>query len=107
MRQQQRFAVHGDLGFVHGFEKSRLCARGGAIDFIGENDVCENRTGSKLEFAGFGIVNADAENVAGQKVRSELDALESAVKRFCESLRESGLANAGYVFDKQMAASLP
>src|SRR6266851_3880352 len=102
--KRERFAVHGDLRFVHGFEKSGLRARRGAVDFVSENDVGENRAGTKFKFARLGIVDADAENVAGEQVRGELDALKAAMKGFCESLRESGLADAGYVFDEEVAA---
>src|ERR1700674_2530084 len=102
--QRERFAVDGDLRFVHGFEKRGLGARRGAIDFVGEDHVGENWAGTKFKIARFGIVDADAENIAGEQVRRELDALKAAMKRFCERLRESGLANAGNVFDEQMAA---
>src|SRR5882762_2792315 len=103
-RQRQSFAVNRDLRFVHGFEKRGLRARRGAIDFVGEDHVCENRAGTKFKFARLGIVDAHTENVAREQIRGELDALEAAVKGFCESLRESRFADAGNVFDQQMAA---
>src|SRR6266852_6387535 len=104
LRQRERFAVDCDLRFVHGFEKRGLRARGGAVDFVGEDHVSENRAGTKFKIARFGIVDAHTENVAGEEGRSELDALETAMKGFCERLRESGLADAGDVFDEQVAA---
>src|SRR5579862_3039946 len=104
MRKLQSLAVHRHLRFVHSFEERRLRARSSAVDFIGEHDVGENRAGTKLELARFRIVNAYAENVARQQVRSELDALECTVKRFRESLGQSGLANTRNVFNQQMAA---
>jgi len=102
--EQLRSAVHADLGFVHGLEKGGLCARRGAIDFVGEHDIGEDRTGPKFKLARFGIVNADAKNVARKQIRSELDALEGAMKRFGESLSQGGLADARNIFDEQMAA---
>ncbi len=104
IRQGERFAVHRDLRFVHGLEKRGLRARCGAVDFVGEHDVGEDRAGAEFKLARFGIVDADAEHVAGQQVRSELNALEGAMKRFREGLRERGLADAGDVFNQQMAA---
>jgi len=104
LRQRQGFAVDGDLRFVHGFEKSGLRARGSAVDLVGENYVGENRAGTKFKFPRLGIVDADAEDVAGEQVRRELDALKTAMEGFCQRLRESGLADAGNVFDKQVAA---
>src|SRR5258708_10427510 len=102
--KRESLAVHGDLRLVHGFEKRGLRARGGAVDFVGKNHVRKNRSGAKFKFARLRIVDADAEDIAGQQVRCELDALEAAVEGFCERLRESGLANAGNVFDEQVAA---
>src|SRR5258708_36833277 len=104
LRKRESLAVDGDLRFVHGFEKRGLRARGGAVDFIGENDVGENRGGTKFKFSRLGIVNADAEHVAGEQVGSELDTLKSAMKGFWERLGESGLADTGNVFNQQVAA---
>jgi len=104
LRQRERFAVDGDLRFVHGFEKGGLRARRGAVDFVGEDHVGEDRAGTKFKIARLGIVDADTENIAGEQVRRELDALKAAMKGFCERLRESGFADAGDVFDKQVAA---
>src|SRR5216684_2088322 len=104
LRQRERFAVDGDLRLVHGFEKRGLRARRGAIDFIGEDHVGENRPGAEFKFARFGIVDADAENIAGEQVRRELDALKAAMKGFRERLCESSFADAGNVFDEQVAA---
>src|SRR5713101_2228099 len=99
LRKRESLAVHGDLRFVHGFEKRGLRARGGAVDFVGEN-----WPGTKFKFARFGIVDADAEDVAGEQVRRELDALKAAMEGFCERLRESGFADSGNVFDEQVTA---
>ena len=49
--QRKSAAVDGDLSLVHGFEKSGLCAGGGAIDFVGENDIGENGTLAEFELA--------------------------------------------------------
>ena len=98
-------AVDGNLRFVHGFKKSGLRAGSGAIDFVGENDVGKDGALAELELAGLGIIDADAENIGGEKIGSKLDTLKGAVKRFGESLGESGFAGAGDVFDEQMAAS--
>src|SRR5216684_942334 len=104
LRKRESLAVHGDLRFVHGFEKRGLRARGGAVDFVGEDHVGENWPGTKFKFARFGIVDADAEDVAGEQVRRELDALKAAMEGFGERLRESGFADAGDVFDEQVTA---
>jgi len=56
LRQRERFAVDGDLRFVHGFEKGGLRARRGAVDFVGEDHVGEDRAGTKFKIARLGIV---------------------------------------------------
>lgn len=103
--ERKSAAIDGDLRFVHSFEKSGLRAWRGAIDFISENDVGEDGALAELELARLRIVDADAENVGGEKVRSELDALKGAVKRFGERLGEGSLTCAGNVFDEEMATS--
>src|SRR6266481_1002769 len=68
LRQRERFTVDGDLRFVHGFEKRGLRARRGAIDFVGEDDIGEDRAGTKFKIARLGIVDADAGNVFDEQV---------------------------------------
>ena len=80
LRQRMSFSVHGNLRFVHGFEQRGLRARRGAIDFIGENDIREERARTEFKFACIGLVYADAEHVAGQKIGSELHALKTTMK---------------------------
>ena len=99
-----RVVVHGDLRFVHGFEQSGLRFRRGAIDLVGQHDVGENRAGLELELLLDGVEDADADDVAGQHVRGELDALKRTVERMRQRLRQRGLADAGHVFDEQVAA---
>ena len=104
LRQRMRVIIDGDLRFVHRLEQRGLRFRRGAVDFIGDDDVGEDRAGFEFEFLRGGIVDADADHVARKHVRGELDALERAVERAGERLRESRLADAGYVFDQQVAA---
>src|SRR2546423_14562371 len=87
LRQCEGLAVDSDLRFVHGFEKSGLRARRGAIDSVGEDDVCENWAGPKFKFARPGIVHAAPENITRKQARAELDALKPAMKGFSERLR--------------------
>jgi hypothetical protein len=37
------------LAFLHRFEQSGLRLGGRAIDFVGQNDVCENRAREEFE----------------------------------------------------------
>src|SRR5260370_36931038 len=76
-----------------------------SVDFIGEDYVGENRAGTKFKFARLGVVNAHAEDIAGEKIGSELDTLKSGMTGFCDRLREGSFADAGNVFNEQVAAS--
>ena len=102
--QRVRVIVDSDLRFVHCFEQGGLRFRRGAIDFIGDDYVGENRPGLEFEALRRRVVDADADHVARQHVGRELDALKGAVEGSRESLGESGLAYAGNVFNQQMAA---
>src|SRR5437016_8443323 len=42
--QNVSIAFDGDRSFLHGFEQRGLGLRRSTVDFIGENDVCENRS---------------------------------------------------------------
>ncbi len=50
------------------------------------------------------VIDGDAENVAGQHVAGELQAVEAARHGAGQGLRQGGLADAGHVLDEQMAA---
>jgi len=61
-------SVGGHFPFRHRFEQGGLRARGGAVDFIGQDDLREERTGPELELGRLGIENGAAGDVAGQQV---------------------------------------
>ena len=97
--------IDGDLRFVHGFEQRRLRFRRGAVDFVGQNDVGENRAGLELELLVDLVVDADADHVARQHVGGKLHAVKRAVKRVRQGLGQRGFADAGHIFDQQVAAA--
>ena len=99
-----RPGVHGHLRFVHGLEQGRLRLGRGAIDLVGENDVGENRAGLEFKLLLDLIEDADADDVARQHIRGELDALKRTVKGMRQGLREGRFAHSGHVFDQKMAS---
>ena len=103
-RQRVRVAVDGDLRFVHGFEQRGLRLGRGAVDLVGQQEIGEDGAGLEFEDFGVRVVDGDAEHVAGQHVAGELQAVEAAGYRAGQRLRQRGLADAGHVFDEQMAA---
>ncbi len=74
--QRKSAAIDRHLRFVHRFQQGRLRAGRGAIDLIGQHDIGKNGPVAKLELARLRIVNTHAEDIAGQKVAGELNALE-------------------------------
>ena len=105
-RRGQRIglAISGDLLFRHRFEQGALRFRRGAIDFIGKHELREQRARMEFERAALALVDADADNVGGQQIGSELDALEGEVQRGGQRMRERGFADSGQVLDQQVAA---
>ena len=103
LRQLVGVVVHGHLRFVHGFEQRRLRLRRGAVDFVRQDDVGENRAGLEIKPLLDLVEDAGAHHVRGQQVRGELDPLERTVEGIRERLREGRLAHAGHVLDQQVA----
>ena len=76
-------AVHGDGAFLHRFQQRSLRLRGRPIDLIRQDQVREDRAGSKREFVG-SREQRDAGDVGRHQVGSELDPPELHVERECE-----------------------
>ena len=104
LRQFVGVRVDRDLAFVHGFEQRGLRLGRGAVDFVGEQDVGENRAALEFEFLFCGGIDRDAEHVGRQHVAGELHALKGAIDGAGERLSERGLADSGNAFDEQVSA---
>ena len=102
--QPARLAFGGDLVLLHRLEQRRLRLRRRAVHLVGEDQLREDRAGMELERARLAVVDRHAEDVGGQHVARELDAVEPQAERAREHVREGGLADAGQVLDQQVAA---
>ncbi len=98
-----RDAIDADLVFGHGFEQRALRARRRAVDLVGEQQLGEQRAGVEAEAAIILVEDRHAEDVGGQQVGGELHALELEAQRGRERASECCLAEAGQVFDQQVA----
>ena len=76
LRQRARLAFGGDLLLLHRFEQRTLCLGRGAVDLVGEDHLREDRTGVEAEPAVLAVEDRHADDVRGQQVAGELDALE-------------------------------
>jgi len=97
----------GDALFLHGFEKGGLGFRGGSVDFVGEQHVAENWALLENEFSAAFAIHQDlgSDDIAGEEIRGELDALEIDVDGLGDGVDEGGFAEAGNAFEKDVAAA--
>ena len=79
-RQRVRRLADGDLPLGHRLEQRALHLRRRAVDLVGQDDVGEHRPLLHREFAGSRVVDLRADDVGGQQVGRELDALELQVQ---------------------------
>lgn len=97
--QFERLVFDGDPFLGHRFEQTALGFGGRPVDFVGEDDVREDRTAPELEIVGLLVVDVQPDDVARQQVARELDALERTVERLRERPRERRLADPRNVLD--------
>ena len=101
--ERPRLAVHGDLAVVHRFEQGALGAGRGAVDLVGQHDLGEERAGLEDELPARLMKDAGADQVAGEQVGRELDAVERTGQAAGQGLGQQRLADAGNVLEQQVA----
>jgi hypothetical protein len=107
-RNEERFgnAHAARLPMFRLASSNAACVLGGAIDFVGENHVGENRAGDEGEFpfAAGVLQNLRAGVVSGHEVGCELDALELEMKNLRDGFHEQRLGQPGCAGDETMPA---
>ena len=96
-------AIDGDLAFTHHFKERRLGARGGAVDFVGEEDVGEGGAGDEGELALLLVVDGDAGDVVGEEVGGALEPFEVDAEGDGEGASQHGFADTGDIFEEDVA----
>ena len=94
LRQGVCRAFDCHLPFGHRFEQRRLSFRGGAIDFVGEYDVGEDRAGLPFKKRAVLIENREPDHIRRQQIGSELNSLKRTVQRSRQRMCQRGFANA-------------
>ena len=92
----------GDAAFLHRFEQSGLRLRGGAVDFIREQELRKERAAAELELIfpiGAGAHDIRADDVGGHEIGRELDAAKIQIERAGERLDEFRFSEAGHTFE--------
>ncbi len=97
--------AEGDLALLHGFQQGGLHLGGGAVDFVGEDQVVEDRPEFGFEFHGLRMIDHGAHEVRGQQVRRELEAGERSRQRSRERLDGQGFGEAGHPFQQNVAVA--
>src|SRR5262249_17461015 len=92
-------AVNGDLAFFHSLQQGGLRTRRGAIDFVDEKKVGEDRTTMQRERAAGEIEYIRAGYIGGHEVRGTLHALEIQTANAREGLDGKRLREARNTFD--------
>jgi hypothetical protein len=93
-----------DAALLHGLKKGGLGLGGGAVDFVGEDQVGEERAGLKDEAAaGFCLLeHGIAGDVAWEEVGGELDAFGIEAKGLGKTFDEFGFAETGEAFKEDV-----
>ncbi len=97
------FVSEGDLTLLHGFEEGTLDLWGGAVDLVGEEEICEDGTLVSPKLTGLLIEDLGAKNVGWEEVDRELDAAKIEVKSLGDGVDEEGLCQTGHAFQKKVA----
>jgi hypothetical protein len=88
--------------------RGRLGLRRGAVDFVGEQDVGEDRAADEADHSPSGgavfLDHLGAENVRRHQVGRELDAVELEIDGLGELLDEQRLGEAGNAAEQAVAA---
>ncbi|MCY1409883.1 hypothetical protein D9M71_252420 [compost metagenome] len=104
VRQFVAVAGHGDLPLFHGFEQCCLDLGRGPVDFIGQNQVAEQRPGLELHLvlAVDLLQHFGTRDVRRQQVGGELDTAHLRVQVPGQRLDRAGLGQARQAFEQQV-----
>ncbi len=102
-------AVRGSVGrhlpITHRLQQGALRSRRRSVDFIGQDNIRENRAAIENKLGGIRIKDAAAHNIAGQQVGRELNPTEDAVQAASQGLADQRLADSRHVLQQDMLAS--
>ena len=103
-----RPSLDGHAVLLHRFEQRRLRLGRGAVDFVGEHDVREDRPGGEhhLPASGAGVLVDDvgAGDIGRHQVRRELNAIELEVEHLGQRRNQQRLGEARHADDQAVAA---
>ena len=96
------------LAFLRRFEERGLRFRRRSVDFVGENDVREDRARRERKGARPGrrvfLENVEAQNIGGRQIRRELDSAETQVERVGDRPSDPRLAESRNADEEDVSA---
>ena len=102
-----RHAIDRHARFRHRLQESGLGAGGGAVDFVGQQNLREYRAGTEDKFVRLLIEDGRPRDVAGKQIGRALHPLESATDTASQSAGQHGLGDPGNVLQKDMPPGKP
>src|SRR5262249_24557366 len=106
-RQVVTLSGESDVALLHRLQQSRLCARRGAVDFVGHQKLAEHGTLDEPESPPAMLVFLEyfgTHDVARHQVGRELDAFGVHSQHGAERVDEAGLRQSGYANQEAVAA---
>src|SRR3954451_11534416 len=101
-------AVHRHLVFLHRFEQGRLRLRRGAVHFVREDHVGEDRPGDEADFTTPAdpvlLDHFGADDVRRHQVRRELDAVELQVNRLRQAFDQQRFRQPRHAAEQHVSA---
>ena len=102
--QRIHVALRGDLALFHRLEQRRLGLGSGAVDFVHQQHVGEQRAAAEHELVLRRVEDVRADDVARHEIRGALHAFEFSAEHSRERLGEQGLAETGRTLHQHVAA---
>ena len=97
-------AVDRHLGLFHDLQEGGLRLGRRTVDFVGQDDLREDRAGVEDPLARLLVEHVDARDIRRQQVRGELDTRVRAVNGRADRARQRRLSGTGSVFEQEVAA---
>ena len=97
-----RLPADRDLPLLHRLEQGALHLRGRAVHLVGQDEVREDRAERDLELAELLVEDPRPDDVRGNEVGRELDALELPADGLRERLHRHRLGEPGHALDEKM-----
>ena len=103
LRKRVRLIANRHLALLHRLEKRRLHFRRRAVDFVGQEQVGEDRPLLRRELARLRRVDERTDDVGGEEVWRKRDAPELEPERLRESVARKRLREARHAFEEDVS----